>query len=338
MLFDAFEILLVDLRAEGVEAGTAVLPVPRAVSHDGFRILRPGLPQQVVPPKRAERVPAFLITATGIPGEIHAHLSTNEKGHERLIVSLVEPEGLHSTGHDTAELSNGKRGLEYQLVTTDDAEEAVAAIRGWLREMRQANPAELVDRSAELKANHRERQAWAARLLQRAPDFRRRSFRELCTLCEVELPRDLAAESPESELMNLSPIDLVWNFPRGKRGKIGKAQVLLGRLELRQNDNRRHTRWLTASSNADGQILVGTQSFAFADENVHRWDETRWLWDQRAGAATPSERWHLDVKRFIADVNPVSDRSSRVSSHREALNCSGLVEDPTIRSLGPVPK
>lgn len=268
MLFDAFEVLLAELRAEGVEARTAVLPVPRAISHGGFTILRPGLPAQAFPLKRAERAPALLITAAGIPGEIHANLSKNEKGHERLIVRLVEPEGLHSTGHDSAELSNGKRGLEYQLVTTDDAEEAVAAIRGWLQAMSQANPTGLVDRSAEFKANHRERQAWATRLLRRAPDFGSRSLGELCILCEVELSRDLAAMSPESELTNLSPVDLVWNFPRGKRGKIGKAKVLLGRLELRQNDNQRHTRWLTASSNAAGRILVEAQSLAFADHFI----------------------------------------------------------------------
>jgi len=336
VLFDAFEILLVDLRAEGVEVGTAVLPLPHAVSHDGFRILRPGLPEQVVPPKRAERVPAFLITATGIPGEVHAHLSKNEKGHERLIVSLVEPEGLHTTGHDSAELSNGKRGLKYQLVTTDDAEEAVAAIRGWLQEMRRANPTGPVDRSAELKATHRERQAWAARLLQRTPDYRSRSLDELCALCEVELPRDLAAVSAISELMNLSPIDLVWNFPRGKRGKIGKAQVLLERLELRQNDKRRHTRWLTASSNAAGRILVRTQSFAFADENVHRWDDTRCLWDLRAGETTPNERWHVDVRRFIADETDPARQSMRLirqHAYDEAFAMAGVDLSDEVKRL-----
>jgi hypothetical protein len=306
VLVDAFEVLLADLRAEGVEARTALLPAPRALSHDGFRILRPGLPEQVVPRKRAERAPALLITAAGIPGEIHAHLSKNEKGHERLIVRLVEPEGLHRTGHDSAELSNGRRGLAYQLVTTDDAEEAVAAIRGWLQEMTQANPTGLVDRSAELDGIHRERQAWAARLLRRAPDFGSRSLGELCILCEVEISRDLAAVSPESELTNLSPVDLVWNFPRGKRGKIGKAQVLLGRLELRHNDNQRHTRWLTASSNAAGRILLEPHSLAFADQKLHRWDETRWLWDRRLAPTSPGERWDLDVKRYLADeTDPV---------------------------------
>ena len=336
MLIDTFEMLLVDLRAEGVEAGIAVLPVPRAVSHDGFRILRPGLPEQVIPPKRAERVPAVLITAAGIPGEIHAHLSKAETGHERLIVSLIEPEGLHSTGHDSAELANGKRGLRYQLVTTDDAEEAVTSIRGWLHEMRHANPTEPVDRSAELKAMHRERQAWAARLLQGAPDFRTRTLIELCTLFGVELQPDLAAVSPESELTNVSPFDLVWNFPRGKRGKIGKAQVLLARLELGQHDNRRHTRWLTASTNAAGRILIGTKSFAFADENVHRWDEARWLWDLRAGETTPNEHWHVDVKRFIADETDPARQSIRLIKQRaydEAFAMGGVDLSDEVKRL-----
>jgi hypothetical protein len=336
VLFDTFEMLLADLRAEGVEAGTAVLPVPRAVSHDGFRILRPGLPEQVIPPKRAERAPAVLITATGIPGEIHAHLSKNETGHERLIVSLIEPEGLHSTGHDSAELSNGKRGLRYQLVTTDDADEAVNSIRGWLHEMRLANPTEPVDRSAELKAMHRERQAWAARLLQGAPDLRSRTQNELCALFGIELQQEVAAASPASELTNVSPIDLVWNFPRGKRGKIGKAQVLLAPLELRQHDNRRHTRWLTASVNAAGRILIGTKSFAFADENVHRWDEARWLWDLRARETTPNQQWHLDVKRFLADETDPARQSIRLIKQRaydEAFAMAGVDLSDEVKRL-----
>jgi hypothetical protein len=177
--------------------------------------------------------------------------------------------------------------------------------------MRQMNSIEVKDRSAELMALHRDRRAWAARLRQVTPDLAHRSPEELRRLCDVEwmglgnVPVTNGAASLELEMANLAPVDMVWNFPRGKRGKIGKAQILLGCL-AQEHDDKRHTIWLTASSNASGRIRVEAQRFAFSDENRHRWDEARWLWDRRVAAAGPDERWGLDVKRFLADeTDPV---------------------------------
>jgi hypothetical protein len=332
---------MVDLiEADGLESRTALLPVPGAATYGYYQTLRRGIPVQELRLKRATRSPGLLVTARGIPGEVHAHLSVADSGHQRLIVRVVEPGGLSRTGHDDAELASGRRGRDYHLVTTDNPEEAAAAVQGWLHQMRSVRPIRGLDRSAELRALHKERQSWRNQL---DLSINGRNSSQLDDVCDVDIRTSMSSpcsrstkSSLKSESANTSAVDLVWNFPRGERGKIRKSEVLLACLEPGREHAPGRTLWLVASSAASGHIIVEPKAVGFASDRAHRWDVARWLWDRRQIHTTPDERWSMNINSFRTDgADPVrvSIRLLQERSFEHAFEMAELEMSDEVKRL-----
>lgn len=101
----------------------------------------------------------------------------------------------------------------------------------------------------------------------------------------------------DADLRHLSPDQVVWHFPSQDDGRWPLNQtVILNTYDSAQSISRFRKLCLIVESptrRRDAQMLHLRLAPLIPENHANRWEAARWLWDERAMAATEAERWGI---------------------------------------------
>lgn len=140
------------------------------------------------------------------------------------------------------------------------------------------------------------------------------------------------ADAVERDLEHLSRGRLVWNFPRDRRGRLQpRALVALASYGSPENPQSRQL-WLCAEGPTgirEPQEIRLRLRWEHGDNQDHRWDGARWLWDARSQQPELATRWCID-DRSRADRSTALMEAGRF---REGLDLYGVRLSPEVESV-----